>query len=56
MDYLIVEEWALSLDDILWRRSKLGLFMQPDECERLQRYLDGRSADRLTTFERVAQG
>ncbi|MGE4406706.1 glycerol-3-phosphate dehydrogenase [Pseudomonas sp.] len=56
VDYLIVEEWALSLDDILWRRSKLGLFMQPAECERLQRYLDGRSADRLTTFERVAQG
>lgn len=29
VDYLMAEEWATSLDDILWRRTKLGLSMDP---------------------------
>jgi glycerol-3-phosphate dehydrogenase len=29
--YLIDHEWALTADDILWRRSKLGLHMTPEE-------------------------
>src|SRR5690606_38967478 len=27
VDYLISEEWARSADDIVWRRSKLGLYL-----------------------------
>jgi len=56
VDYLIVEEWALTVDDILWRRTKLGLFLQAAETARLQQYMDSRTAERLTTFEHAAQG
>ena len=31
INYLMTEEWACDADDILWRRSKLGLHLQPDE-------------------------
>ncbi|WP_166358698.1 glycerol-3-phosphate dehydrogenase [Pseudomonas akapageensis] len=40
VDYLCSEEWALEAQDILWRRSKLGLFTTASEQEQLQRYLD----------------
>jgi len=56
VDYLIVEEWALTVDDILWRRTKLGLFLQAAETARLQQYMDSRTVERLTTFEHAAQG
>ncbi|MFP2769483.1 glycerol-3-phosphate dehydrogenase [Oceanisphaera sp. KMM 10153] len=39
VDYLIEHEWATTVDDILWRRTKLGLELQNDEQERLQHYL-----------------
>lgn len=39
VDYLCREEWARSSSDILWRRSKLGLFMNPGQQTRLQQYL-----------------
>jgi glycerol-3-phosphate dehydrogenase len=56
VDYLMVEEWAQTAEDILWRRTKLGLFMLPAEVALLQRYLDSRTAERLTHFDHVAQG
>ncbi len=31
--YLVDHEWARTADDILWRRTKLGLRMTPEECE-----------------------
>ena len=39
VDYLCAEEWATQPQDILWRRSKLGLFTTPEEQEKVQRYL-----------------
>lgn len=39
VDYLCSEEWATTAHDILWRRSKLGLFTTPAEQEKLQQYL-----------------
>jgi glycerol-3-phosphate dehydrogenase len=33
------EEWATQPQDILWRRTKLGLFTTPQEQDNLQRYL-----------------
>ncbi|WAJ36437.1 glycerol-3-phosphate dehydrogenase [Pseudomonas sp. GOM7] len=39
VDYLCREEWARSSSDILWRRSKLGLFMSSAQQLRLQHYL-----------------
>lgn len=39
VDYLIKEEWASSAEDILWRRTKLGLVFAQDECRMLEDYL-----------------
>lgn len=40
VDYLRGEEWAREAYDILWRRTKLGLFMTPEQQAGVQRYLD----------------
>jgi len=40
VDYLRREEWVTRVDDILWRRTKLGLAFTAQEKDRLQRYLD----------------
>mgnify|MGYP000913811844 CR=1 FL=1 len=39
VDYLRHEEWAVEAEDILWRRTKLGLFMTPGQQKRLRDYL-----------------
>ena len=40
VDYLRREEWAETADDILWRRSKLGLRLTPDQRAALDTYLN----------------
>jgi glycerol-3-phosphate dehydrogenase len=40
VNYLRRVEWARTADDILWRRTKLGLSIGPDEREQLQAYLE----------------
>lgn len=42
VDYLCREEWAQEVDDILWRRSKLGLYFTAQERDDLQTYLNSR--------------
>jgi glycerol-3-phosphate dehydrogenase len=37
--YLVETEFAQSADDILWRRTKLGLELKPHEKRQLERYL-----------------
>lgn len=39
LDYLCNEEWARSADDVLWRRSKLGLVAAPAEVDALREAL-----------------
>jgi glycerol-3-phosphate dehydrogenase len=39
VDYLRSEEWAVSAEDILWRRTKCGLPMTPAERERVVAYV-----------------
>ncbi|NVK17692.1 MAG: glycerol-3-phosphate dehydrogenase [Methylocystaceae bacterium] len=39
VDYLIQNEWATTVEDILWRRSKLGLHMTADEQTQLEEYM-----------------
>lgn len=52
VDYLIDNEWARSAEDILWRRSKLGLFMTDAEKAALQTYMEERvGTDRPTGSE-----
>ncbi len=38
--YLVDNEWALSADDILWRRTKFGLSATADERAALERFVD----------------
>jgi len=38
--YLIEKEWARHIDDILWRRTKLGLLLQSHEKHELEKWLD----------------
>jgi glycerol-3-phosphate dehydrogenase len=40
VDYLVEHEWAETAEDILWRRTKLGLLLTGDEVAALDRYLD----------------
>ena len=44
VDYLVRQEWARSAEDILWRRSKLGLHLSSDAPESLSAWLSGRPA------------
>ncbi|MFC3107690.1 glycerol-3-phosphate dehydrogenase [Undibacterium arcticum] len=44
--YLCEFEWARSVDDLLWRRTKLGLTSQPQHRARLQQWLDQRRDQR----------
>jgi glycerol-3-phosphate dehydrogenase len=37
--YLSRSEWAVSTEDVLWRRSKLGLRFSEDEVVALRNYL-----------------
>jgi glycerol-3-phosphate dehydrogenase len=47
VDYLVRHEWAQSVDDIVWRRTKKGLSMSADDLDRLREYL-GSMAERAT--------
>lgn len=38
--YLIEKEWAHTAEDILWRRTKLGLLFNEAEYQRLEKYLE----------------
>ncbi|MEO1198484.1 MAG: glycerol-3-phosphate dehydrogenase [Pseudomonadota bacterium] len=46
VDYLIDQEWAVTADDILWRRSKLGLIAGPEDRAALDAYLADRRDER----------
>jgi glycerol-3-phosphate dehydrogenase len=37
--YLMNKEWAQTADDVLWRRSKLGLRFTPDQAAALDRFM-----------------
>jgi glycerol-3-phosphate dehydrogenase len=39
VDYLVEHEWAMSAEDVLWRRTKAGLHMTPAQREAVEHYL-----------------
>jgi glycerol-3-phosphate dehydrogenase len=43
IEYLQREEWALEAEDILWRRSKLGLHLSANATETLTRWLNAKA-------------
>lgn len=44
IDYLINVEWAQTVEDILWRRTKLGLRLSERDVRALERYLEAKGA------------
>ncbi|MFC0192277.1 glycerol-3-phosphate dehydrogenase [Aureimonas pseudogalii] len=44
VDWMIAHEWARSADDVLWRRSKLGIRFSPAETATLEAYVAGHVA------------
>jgi len=54
VDYLIAKEWARSADDILWRRSKLGISMTPEQAVHLDGWIRSRRTVRRPNVSPVA--
>ncbi|WGF88394.1 glycerol-3-phosphate dehydrogenase [Marinivivus vitaminiproducens] len=48
VDHLVTKEWALTADDILWRRSKLGLRIDRKGREALDHYMAERTKEQVT--------
>lgn len=42
VDYLAREEWAMTAEDIVFRRSKLGLKLATGDIAALDRFLEGK--------------
>ncbi|HEY6025108.1 MAG TPA: glycerol-3-phosphate dehydrogenase [Pseudolabrys sp.] len=47
--YLVDNEWAQSADDVLWRRTKLGLKSTPEDCVALDRFIASLGAPMAST-------
>jgi glycerol-3-phosphate dehydrogenase len=43
VDYLVRDEWARTCEDVLWRRTKLGLRFTPEQTARLAAYITERT-------------
>jgi glycerol-3-phosphate dehydrogenase len=56
VDYLITHEWAETAEDILWRRSKLGLHVTAADAQRLASWLDRASARTAMPLAAAAGG
>lgn len=39
VDYLVQHEWAMTAEDVLWRRTKQGLFASEEDIQALEQYL-----------------
>lgn len=46
VDYLVANEWARTAQDILWRRTKLGLKVGAEDATRLEEYLAAQDGSR----------
>jgi glycerol-3-phosphate dehydrogenase len=45
LDWMVSREWAVTAEDALWRRSKLGLRLTPDQVRAVEDWLAARGAD-----------
>ena len=50
LHYLMANEWACCAEDVLWRRTKLGLGMQPDQVDAIEKWFAAQ-----TRLDRAAQ-
>ena len=53
VEHLMRVEWAESADDVVWRRSKLGLRLSPDQIAALDRFIVGRLAEERARPQRT---
>ena len=51
MDYLIAEEWAVTAEDVLWRRTKRGLVLDDAQRAALEEYMAGHVQARRSAAE-----
>ena len=49
--YLMDREWAVTVDDVLWRRSKLGLRVTEAEAKAIGDFMDAQSSDERLAAE-----
>ncbi|MGR5206445.1 glycerol-3-phosphate dehydrogenase [Vibrio sp. PID23_8] len=54
IDYLIGVEMAITEEDILWRRTKLGLYLNKDEKKALAQYLQKKLQQRVIRLSQVS--
>lgn len=47
VDFLVRNEWATTVQDILWRRGKQGLWLKDEEVLNLENYLKSRAPSKL---------
>ncbi|OED74360.1 glycerol-3-phosphate dehydrogenase [Vibrio splendidus ZS-139] len=53
IDYLINEEMAMTDEDILWRRTKLGLYMSESDQQAVTDYLKEKLQSKVVSFSQV---
>ncbi|TPE47091.1 glycerol-3-phosphate dehydrogenase [Maribrevibacterium harenarium] len=53
VDYLIEHEWAYTAQDILWRRTKLGLELNPEQTAKLDSYVKQQVETPVESLEAV---
>ncbi|MDX6749643.1 glycerol-3-phosphate dehydrogenase [Geminicoccaceae bacterium 1502E] len=53
LDYLVREEWARTAEDVLWRRSKLGLFLDAPSQARVHEWFAVRAPDTTRAAEKT---
>lgn len=49
--YLVAEEWAVTADDVVWRRSKLGLVLGNAEVEAIAAFMAAPSSQQRVAAE-----
>ena len=54
IDYLMNHEMALTDEDILWRRTKLGLYMNEEEKIALAEYLKEKLQQKVVSLSQVS--
>jgi glycerol-3-phosphate dehydrogenase len=54
--YLMKHEWALTAEDVLWRRTKLGLYFDSQQTSTLQSYVQALTTDRSPARQSIRHG
>ncbi|UPQ87457.1 glycerol-3-phosphate dehydrogenase [Vibrio sinaloensis] len=54
VDYLLEHEMVRTLDDLIWRRTKLGLYLSTEEQQALADYLSSKQQDETVTLSQVS--